>query len=265
MYSQLATNQDEAAGFRPCIVIPYYNHPHSIGAVLASLRSLQLPCFLVDDASDSRDRDDLEAVVRKESSWVQLLRHAHNQGKGGAVMTGCNAAFDAGYTHALQIDADGQHDATDAPQLLALARRQPRALITGIPKYDASVPRSRLYGRYVTHVWVWINTLSLQVKDSMCGLRVYPLAASVALWRSTHLGTRMDFDIEVMVRLVWRGVAIVSVPTLVVYPSDGVSHFHVLRDNLRISGMHARLFVGMLWRSPMLIARRLLARTEVAT
>jgi len=245
------------AFFKPCIVIPFYNHPSTIATVLDALRPLTLPCFLVDDASDAVSRDVLAALAQREASWVRLLGHPVNQGKGGAVMTGCNAAFDAGFTHALQIDADGQHNAADAARLLDLARAHPHALISGVPVYDRSVPRSRLYGRYVTHVWVWINTLSLQIKDSMCGLRVYPLRAAISLWRNTTLGRRMDFDVEIIVRLVWRGVQVIGMPTRVTYPADGISHFHAWRDNLAISGMHARLFVGMLVRSPLLLARRL--------
>ncbi len=246
--------------FRPCIVIPFYNHPSTIAAVLSALRPLTLPCFLVDDASDAISRDVLAELAQREASWFRLLRHEVNQGKGGAVMTGCDAAFAAGFTHALQIDADGQHNAADAARLLDLARAHPQALLSGVPVYDASVPRSRLYGRYVTHVWVWINTLSLQIKDSMCGLRVYPLSAATALWHKQRLGRRMDFDTEVMVRLVWAGVTVIGMPTRVTYPVDGVSHFDVWRDNLAISRMHARLFFGMLMRSPVLLGRRLFRR-----
>jgi len=243
--------------FKACIVIPYYNHPRSIAEVLAALRPLGLPCILVDDASSAESQAIIETLAQREHAWLKIVRHTVNQGKGAAVMTGCNGAFDDGFTHALQIDADGQHDIGDVPRLIDLARCHPHALVTGIPKYDETVPRSRLYGRYVTHVWVWIHTLSLEIKDSMCGLRVYPLAESVALWRSVKIGKRMDFDTEVIVRLVWRGISVISLPTRVVYPRDGVSHFDLLRDNVRITRMHARLFFGMLWRSPMLIARRI--------
>lgn len=169
---------------------------------------------------------------------------------------GCEQALADGFTHALQIDADGQHRAADVPKLLDIARRRPDALVSGQAVYDESVPRSRLYGRYITHVWVWINTLSFEIKDSMCGLRVYPLEATCEVWRTQHVGRRMDFDIEMMVHLSWRGVPIVSVPTPVAYPSDGVSHFRMLRDNVFISLMHARLFVGMLWRAPLILGRR---------
>ena len=253
-------DRNAAADFRPCIVIPYYNHPRTIAGVLQTLQHLGLHCFVVDDASDPASRRVVQDVAEREKGWVTLLSHAVNQGKGGAVMTGCDAALAAGYTHALQIDADGQHDADTVPSLLAAARARPAALISGLPQFDASIPPARRYGRYLTHVWVWINTLSLRIQDSMCGLRVYPLAAATLVWNRHRVGRRMDFDIEIMVRLAWAGVDVLHVPTRVTYPADGVSHFDALRDNLLISGMHARLFVGMLWRAPRLIAQRIARR-----
>lgn len=250
---------------KACIVIPYYNHGGAIEQVVASLRSLGLPCRVVDDGSDAPSREALARVLESERNWVQVTRLAKNQGKGAAVRAGCEAALAEGFTHVVQIDADGQHQPSDVPRLLEIARRQPDALVSGQAVYDASVPRARLYGRYLTHVWVWINTLSFEIKDSMCGLRVYPLAATCAVWRSQYVGRRMDFDTEIMVRLSWRGVPIVNVPTHVTYPADGVSHFRMLKDNVFISFMHARLLVGMLLRLPLILGRRVARKlTRVA-
>jgi glycosyltransferase involved in cell wall biosynthesis len=245
---------------KPCLVIPFYNHEHAIARTLDRLRPYQLPCWVVDDGSRSDSATQLDAVIAAESSWVQLLRFQPNQGKGVAVMRGCEAAAVAGYTHAIQVDADGQHDTSDIPKLLALAEQQPQALVTGVPVYDASVPKSRLYGRYITHFWVWLHTFSFSIKDSMCGFRVYPLAESLAVWREEPIGHRMDFDPDIMVRLYWRGTPVLSVPTRVTYPLDGVSHFDLLHDNLRISWMHTRLFFGMLRRLPWILLRKIVGK-----
>jgi glycosyltransferase involved in cell wall biosynthesis len=248
---------------KPCVIIPFYNHAGAIAGVVAALEPLGLPCRIVDDGSDAAAQRVLEQIGARHD-WVTLQRLASNQGKGAAVMAGCDAALAAGFTHALQIDADGQHDVADVPKLLELARRWPSAVISGAAVYDESVPRSRLYGRYLTHVWVWINTLSLEIRDSMCGLRVYPLADACRIWRETHVGRRMDFDTEILVRLSWQGTRVVNVPTRVTYPSDGVSHFKMLKDNAYISLMHTRLFFGMLWRMPMLLGRRVTRGTRKA-
>ena len=243
--------------FKPALVVPCYNHEHAVARTLAALKSLGLPCFVVDDGSNDNCRALLEEIASREGSWLTLKRHAQNAGKGAAVMTGCDAALAAGCTHGVQIDADGQHDPADVPRQLELARARPDAVIAGVPQYDASVPRGRLYGRYVTHVWVWVHTLSLDIRDSMCGLRVYPLTTACALWRSSAIAQRMDFDTDVLVRLHWQGVPVVNLPVRVTYPAGGVSHFDLWRDNVRITRMHTRLFFGMLLRLPRLLLRKL--------
>src|SRR5690606_38085294 len=157
------------------------------------------------------------------------------------------------FTHALQIDADGQHDIDAIPEFLAAARQKPDAMILGQPVFDDSAPRSRRYGRQFTNLWIAINTLSLAIADGMCGFRLYPLAAVAGLTGSTSTGGRMDFDPDIVVCLYWQGTDAGNVPTRVRYPYDGVSHFMLWRDNAMISMMHARLFLGMLLRSPQLV------------
>lgn len=241
--------------FAPCVLIPCYNHGAMMAGVLTRLQPFGLPCIVVDDGSDTATREAL-ASLAAEHSHLTLIRLPENMGKGAAVIAGLQAAAKAGFSHAVQVDADGQHAIEDIPALLALSQKHPDALISGQPIYDDSIPRSRLYGRWVTHVWVWIETLSLQLKDSMCGFRVYPVAPTLQLAERVALGLRMDFDTEVMVRLYWQGNNSYFVPTRVTYPPDGLSHFDALKDNLRISWMHTRLFMGMLPRIPSLLLRR---------
>jgi glycosyltransferase involved in cell wall biosynthesis len=238
-------------------VVPVFNHAGAVGEVLRALAGNGLPVILVDDGSDADEARRLDELTKpRAKSPVVLLRHEKNRGKGAAVMTGFTLAHELHATHVLQVDADGQHDAEAIPRFLAAAAVQPDALIAGFPRYDASVPKGRLFARYLTHVWVWINTLSLGIRDSMCGFRVYPLSATLPLLPALRHAMRMDFDTEVIVRLAWAGVPVLNLPVAVRYPPDGVSHFHLLRDNLRQSAMHARLFFGMLARLPLLVARR---------
>lgn len=241
--------------FHPCVVIPVYNHEHAIGKVVAQVVEHGLPCLLVDDGSSSSCAAVLDALVAQYPGRVVLERHAVNQGKGGAVLTGFARAGRDGYSHVLQVDADGQHSVGDIPRFLDAARAAPQAVIAGCPVYDESVPALRLYARYLTHVWVWINTLSLAIRDSMCGFRVYPLAPVAALAARRRLGLRMNFDIEILVRLYWDGIDVVNLPTRVGYPEDGVSHFKAWTDNVLITRLHVALFFGMLPRVPRLLVR----------
>lgn len=242
-----------SVSFAPCVLIPCYNHGAMLASVLARLAPFNLPVIVVDDGSDARTKQHIAAL---DAPQLRVLTLPHNQGKGAAVIAGLRAAAAAGFSHALQLDADGQHQVEDTPRMLAEAERYPHCLISGQPQYDASIPKSRLYGRYITHFWVWVETLSFSLKDSMCGFRVYPLAASLELCDRRAIGQRMDFDTEIMVRLYWQGTPSRFIRTRVTYPPSGVSHFDALHDNLRISWMHTRLFFGMLPRIPQLLSRR---------
>lgn len=241
--------------FRPCIVIPYYDHEGAIGGLVERLRPHGMTCWIVDDGSHATAAAAVDRLAAAENGWLRVLRLPANRGKGVAVHAGCEAAAAAGFTHAVQIDADGQHDAADVPRLLAAAAADPDAVVTGVPRYDDSIPWVRYYGRYLTHALVWLHTLSFELVDTMCGFRVYPLASTLRLWAREPVGERMDFDTEILVRLYWSGLRVVNVPTRVTYPADGVSHFRYLQDNARMVWLHLRLFAGMLRRLPMRLLR----------
>ncbi|HFQ4953613.1 TPA: glycosyltransferase [Vibrio vulnificus] len=240
--------------YQACFLIPCYNHGETIGQVIDSLQEFALPVIIIDDGSNFATQTQLEQQATRDK--VYLIRLAENQGKGGAVMAGIRYAQQLGFTHTIQIDSDGQHDLQALPKLLNASKMHPQRLISGQPIYDESVPKSRLYGRYVTHVWVWIETLSMSIQDSMCGFRAYPVDKTVAVLDKYRLGTRMDFDIEILVRMYWEGVDIDFIETRVIYPEGGISHFDALWDNVKISWMHTKLFFGMLPRAPKLMMRK---------
>lgn len=245
----MQNNPEHADNFKPCLLIPVYNHGLQLKKYLPSLIQYQLDIVLVNDGSDEQTTAIL-AELDAEFACVQLVSLAENGGKGAAVMAGIAYCETQGFSHALQIDADGQHDSNDIPKFLAAAEAAPSTVISGQPVYDDSVPKKRLYARYITHVWVWIETLSFDIKDSMCGFRVYPLNVMSELIRDVKLGTRMDFDVEALVHLYWRGVNVKFIPTKVLYPDDGLSHFNVLKDNLLITAMHTQLVCLMLLKLP---------------
>jgi glycosyltransferase involved in cell wall biosynthesis len=239
-----------------CFIIPCYNHDLVIHETVSALKKFSFPIIIIDDGSQTSTKEILQKIAQ-EFEQVELIQHVQNGGKGAAMQTGLAAAIEKNMTHALQIDADGQHDLNDLQAFLLKAKQHPKALISGKPVYDDTISKGRFYGRYITHFWVALETLSFKVIDSMCGYRVYPLAEYQKLIRSAHLGKRMDFDIEVMVKLIWQGVDVHFVDTKVHYPEFGLSHFHAFKDNVLISKMHTRLFFGMLYRLPTLLLRKL--------
>ena len=240
------------ATFKPCIVVPVFNPGPALARTLEGLIATERPLFLHDDGSDESTRIEL-ARFQATHPEVRLSRWEANQGKGAAVCELLRAAHAEGFTHALQVDSDGQHDLGAIASFLALGAAHPAAVIAGVPRYEGPVPPARRYGRRFTHAWVHLETLSFAIGDSLCGFRLYPLAATARLMERVTLPARMDFDTAAIVRLAWQGAPILNAPVTVIYPEDGVSHFNLLRDNLRLTRMHTRLVLGMV---PGLLRRR---------
>ena len=237
--------------WRPCVVIPTYDNPQTIERVVAAVRAHLQDVFIVDDGSGPEGQAALRRLEALDG--VRVHWRVHNGGKGAAVKDGLRRALGESFTHALQVDADGQHSIEDIPRLMSASRQQPNALVLGQPVFDASAPRARIWGRKISVFWVWLETLGRRgkIEDPLCGFRVYPLESAVA---ASARGDRMDFDPEIAVRLVWMGLPVVNVPTQVRYVSaeeGGISHYRAFRDNLLISLLHARLTIVRytgLWR-----------------
>lgn len=239
--------------FNPIIVIPVYNHQGAITNTLKNVLKYGYPIVLVDDGSETECHKVLCGLVERYCDSVSLVHLPVNSGKGAAVKAGMLYALEKGFSHGLQVDADGQHNITDIPSFMLAAKESQKSLICGYPVYDESVPKHRYYARYLTHIWIWINTLSFVIKDSMCGFRVYPLVQACDLINTSPCGDRMDFDSEIIVRWVWAQHKVKNLPTKVIYPLDGVSHFNKVHDNVLITWMHTRLFFGMLRRFPQIV------------
>jgi predicted LPLAT superfamily acyltransferase len=239
---------------RVCAVIPTFNHCDALDRIVSRLDQYVPATIVVDDGSIPEAAARIRAICERHSN-AEYLRLAANGGKGAAVLSGIARAGDRGFTHALQIDADGQHNLDDLAPLLAMARQHPEAIVTGIPQFDRSMPFSRRFWRGFTTFWVRVNTLSFTIRDAMCGFRVYPIEPVLALARKSVRSCRMDFDVEILVKAYWQGMMIAAVPVRVTYPTGNFSNFRVLRDNLLLSLLQTRLFFGMVLRSPTLIAR----------
>jgi predicted LPLAT superfamily acyltransferase len=238
--------------YKICALIPTYNHTSALSKIIPRLLGAGLEILMVDDGSDAIAKNQLNTLKQSYPS-LQLLTLAENMGKGAAIKKGLYWAAAAGYTHAFQLDADGQHALDNLENFLTLSQENPQALVSGKPIYDASIPLSRRIGRWITHIWVWVETLSFCITDSMCGFRIYPIAPTISILKQHSVGQRMDFDTEIMVRLFWQQTPIIMNPVKVVYPKDNISHFKIIADNWRITKMHTRLFFGMLKRLPNLL------------
>ena len=245
----------DSAGVKICAIVPVYRHEKTSRRVVESLVNLNVPVILIDDGNTPEGHEILMQIA-KDFADVELVTHKCNRGKGAAMRSGMEAAVAAGFTHALQVDADGQHDMEAIPFFINEVREHPDDLICGYPEYDESVPKAREQGRKITNFWVAIETLSLKIPDAMCGFRIYPLASSwpvMKCLRNNHMGV----DIESIVRLAWAGLQMRFFPIKVCYPEDGVSNFRMFHDNVVISMTHTMLCFGMLIMLPFILTRRL--------
>ena len=231
--------------FKPIIIIPFFNHGTALKKIVPGLKKTGFPILLINDGSNKENTAILKDVCQKSGFFYEA--NAKNGGKGAAVKTGLKWATKKGYTHALQIDADGQHDLKDVDDFLKMAQKNPNAIISGQPLYDDKAPKSRLYGRKITNFWVWIETFGKLKLDTMCGFRVYPLSKIQKVLPVVWFN-RMGFDIEILVKSFLNGVPLVEKQTKVIYQTDGVSHFRPFKDNVEISCVHTCLCIYSIWK-----------------
>jgi glycosyltransferase involved in cell wall biosynthesis len=250
----MSVKQGLKQGLKQGIIIPVYNHGKAAGAVVEKLSSLGIPIIIVDDGSDSETKSRLERIYDEFPLTVPVVLEK-NSGKGGAFYEGLKKAEELGLSHVLQIDADGQHDTGQAGFFLAESAAHPEAVILSYPVYDDSAPAIRRKGRAVANTWAKIVTFSADIKESMLGFRVYPVEPALNLYRRSYIDSRMGFDIEIIVRLHWKNIPFIFHPVRVSYPTDGISHFRPVRDNIRISWVYTRLCCEMLIRWPVLLVR----------
>lgn len=243
------------------VLIPSYNP----GARLLSTVREALACWpevwvVVDGSTDGSEAD--LASLPAEFPGFRLIIRERNGGKGAAVLTGTTAALAAGFTHALVMDADGQHPADRIQDFMATSRAHPAAMVLGKPIFGPEVPLERLYGRQLSIGLTHVETLGRVIGDPLFGFRIYPLQPLEHALLQTRTARGYDFDPEVVVRLFWAGVPVINVPAACRYlPKDqgGVSHFHYLRDNLKMVRLHARLLaeLALCWPAVRRVRRQL--------
>jgi len=241
------------------VIVPSYNTGAKVYETVAAARAAWNPVWVVVDGSDDGTAPVLRAMARDDPG-LQVHVLARNQGKGAAVLHGLRAARSAGFSHALTMDADGQHPAGLITAFMAASADRPETMILGRPVFDASAPLLRVRGRRVSNAWTNLETLGAGVADSLYGFRVYPIDALIAVMRRQPWMRRFDFDTEAVVRLAWRGVKPINLDAPVRYLSaeeGGVSHFRYGRDNLLLTWMHTRLMLEFVCRLPLLVWRRL--------
>ncbi|QNK73082.1 glycosyltransferase family 2 protein [Variovorax sp. PAMC28562] len=240
------------------VLIPSYNTGERLFSTVSAARAQWSPVWVVVDGSTDGTGERLRQMAEADPGLRVWLLPA-NQGKGAAVLHGLQAAQEAGYTHVLTMDSDGQHPADLIPAFMHASLARPETMVLGRPIFDSSAPLLRVRGRKLSNGWTHLETLFAGIGDSLYGFRVYPVAGLIAVMKSQPWMRRFDFDTEAVVRLAWRGVKPVNIDAPVKYltaEEGGVSHFRYVRDNVLLSWMHTRLMFEFVLRLPALLWRR---------
>ena len=244
---------------KACVLIPSYNTGLILQTTVRAALEYWPDVFLVIDGSTDGSDLGLEEMNQEAGKSLRVIRLVENKGKGFAVQVGSQAAQEEGFTHALTMDADGQHPADHIPGFMELGKANPLALVLGDPVFDDSVPLIRLKGRRISNWWANFVTLWHGIHDSLFGMRLYPIDPLLKVFSSTFGARRFDFDPEAAVRMCWMGVPLLNHKTPVRYLSKeegGVSQFKYFRDNSLLTWMYLRLLLGFILRFPMLILKR---------
>jgi glycosyltransferase involved in cell wall biosynthesis len=251
-----------AASTTHLVLIPSYNTGRTLLQTVRSARAQWSPVWVVIDGSTDGSAAGVRELAASDAG-LKLIELEVNSGKGAAVLHGLQVARDAGFTHALTMDADGQHPADLIPAFMQASLAHLDSMVLGRPVFDASAPLLRVRGRKVSNWWTNLETLGAGIDDSLYGFRVYPVVDLIAVMRRQPWMRRFDFDTEAVVRLAWRGVAPINLAAPVKYLSadeGGVSHFRYGRDNVLLTWMHLRLMLEFVLRLPSLLFRRLTGR-----
>ena len=252
----MQTNQEirkKIADLRCCIIIPTYNNEKTLEGVIRETLPLTGNIIVVNDGSA-----DCTAEILARIPEVETVTSHVNRGKGRALQLGFALAIEKGYRYAITIDSDGQHKPGDIPKFVELISKEPDSLIVGARNMDdPAVPGSSRFGHRFSVFWFRIET-GLKIADVQTGFRLYPLE-KISETGKFFTG-KYEFEVEVLVRLAWRGVKILSVPIEVYYaPKDiQVTHFRKGPDFTRTSILNAILvFMALLWVRPFMFAKGL--------
>lgn len=237
-----------------CFLIPVYNHAALLEQTIPRFLSFGIPLIIVDDGSNQENKVILRRIAGSSPDIV-LISNIQNSGKGVAIKQGITYCKQHAIDFAFQVDADNQHSLAAVPVFISKSRaeKSKKHSIIGYPVYDSTVPAIRRDGRKVSNFFVSITTLTPDVRDSLCGFRIYPVAETWKIYRNPFISKRMPIDMELLTRLYWMGVSIRYMPVDVTYPADGSSHYKAFRDTVILSAKHAVLCCEMFFRFPVIV------------
>jgi len=206
-------------------VIPVYNHFDRVGEIVPII-TRYIPSsaiVIVDDGS--KESYHKENMMKGE--MINIIRHSQNMGKGAALKTGMHWLQDNGFSQALCLDADGQHDPDDIPKFIQLAGKAD--IIIGNRMKDLStMPFHRRVSNLLTSAFIRRKS-HLPVKDSQNGFRLVNIAKILSLDLSA---SGFQFESEMLILAGKNGFSLLNVPVKTLY-NDAPSSINHLADTYK--------------------------------
>jgi glycosyltransferase involved in cell wall biosynthesis len=245
---------EKADDLKVCVIIPTYNNAATLAKVIEDVAQYTNHIIVVNDGSTDNT---VEIVSRFPA--VQFINYSQNVGKGWALRKAFRYAIDKGYKYAISIDSDGQHFAKDLPAFISKLEEETKAVIIGARNMgQASVPGGSSFGNNVSNFWFKVET-GITSPDTQSGFRLYPLEP---LKKMRFITRKYEFEIEVLVRLAWKGIKVTSVPVTVYYApkEERISHFRPYKDFFRISVLNTILvLITLLYIKPRNLLRTIIS------
>lgn len=226
-------------GARVAVVIPAFNEARLLPRTLETLPAWVDVVVVVDDASSDRT----SACARRAGPWsLEVIRHAFNQGVGGAIVTGYKRALALRADVAVVVGADAQMEPAEMHTLVD-ATIDDRAGYAkgdrlGDPHLWRRMPLSRLVGNFALSRLTALATGLSHVRDSQCG---YTAITADALRRVPldALYRRYGFPNDLLSWLAVAGVRVVDRPVTPIYATE-TSGIRIPRVVLPLLGLLAR-------------------------
>jgi len=228
-----------------CVVIPTYNNEITLENVIRDVLLVTKDVIVIDDGST----DNTHLILRKFQA-ITVISHSPNKGKGYALRRGFKTAYLQGFTHAITLDSDGQHYASDINAFVRCIDVNPDCLVVG----SRTLPEEKLtkgsgFANRFSNFWFQF-TAGIQLPDTQSGFRLYPLHL---LHGMRFFTTKYEFELEILVRSAWRGICINSQPIRVYYPppEERISHYRPIKDFIRIGLLNTLLvLIALLYVKP---------------
>ena len=232
----LSTKKNNILKKKWCVIIPTYNNEKTLDKVVSDVLLVCSDVIIVNDGSTDKTSEILETYIGN----VSILTHSRNKGKGKSLRNAFNFAINKGFEYAITIDSDGQHYPEDIRLFIDKIELNPNSIIVGARDMTQDgVPKKSSFGNKFSNFWFWVET-GISLTDTQTGFRLYPLNKMKGMRFVTN---KFEFEIEVIVRMAWKGVQVKEIPIRVKYDETRVSHFRPFKDFTRISILNTIFFI----------------------